>query len=1009
MGCGTSKSESSSVLEEDTQYLETSAGDLGPKAVLNIKGSDYKDRLVTSETTKVHVFPESGLSIRYAYVSQRGYYPESLDKENQDSFCCHTAFSGNRDQALFGVFDGHGEFGTECSQYACEKLPQNFMNDPNFQNAPEVACHHACILTNLGLHNSRIDDSMSGTTAIMCLLRGTQLTIINVGDSRAVLAERRGTELVAQDVSWDQTPMRPDECERCKAAGALVMTLDQLEGLKDRNIQSWTSQDEADGDAPRLWSPAGRYPGTAFTRSIGDATAETIGVYAEPEVLVKRLTGRNPFIVVASDGVWEFLSSQSVVEMVGKYDDPLEAATAIVAESYRLWLQHESRTDDITMIIIQLQGVQDDAPTMAAPTPYGSPLDFGSKAAARAQLARLTRRIKAVETIDDADPCLVESEPPPPSPLAAAVDGMGLLERELKRTFLFCSLTPELRAACLMCMAKQVYESGDIVIQQGDVGHGFFIVESGQFDVLVRKADGKAVLVHTYTVQSDNCPSFGELSLLYGRPQAATIIARTNGVVWSLSRRAFKRIMARQHGMLELETLRRVKPLEALTWGQLERLLAHMHAVRYPAGELVTRLGEPSTTFGVIAGGEVRCTLRDGKSGRESSIKLHRGHPFSEQTLLIRSRRAATMQAVTDAVVLQITREQFEACQGPLTVLQRQDAAWRQHLAMMKGIVLQKRIANIGGELDFADLELRGTLYATDCSMLVLMQHAPTSNIYTLHIVEVQEVVAAGHAELVLRRRDLTRALEPSLFVPHIGQAFRTDAALAELLMTNGLCTVEHLLSQGVFDEAVARFVAACVVMGLEQLHRAGIAYRGLSVETLLVTEEGFVQLTDFRFAKHLSRRTYTMCGHPEYMAPEMVACRGHVDAVDWWALGVLIFAMLSRATPFAGPGDDEMSIYRKISTVKVIYPKHFSPVLCDLLERLLVRDPTERLPYGVGGMQALKDHPWFSAVDWQALATHDVQPPVSIRERIYNFEGLGIIPLGAVPVAQAQPWVMQF
>lgn len=104
-----------------------------------------------------------------------------------------------------------------------------------------------------------------------------------------------------------------------------------------------------------MWAQNGKYPGTAFTRSVGDATAEAIGVFAEPEVLVRRLTARNPFLIIASDGVWEFLSSQSVVEMVGKYDDAQEACMAIVAESYRLWLQHESRTDDITMLLIQIQ------------------------------------------------------------------------------------------------------------------------------------------------------------------------------------------------------------------------------------------------------------------------------------------------------------------------------------------------------------------------------------------------------------------------------------------------------------------------------------------------------------------------------------------------------------------------------------------------------------------------------------------------------------------------------
>lgn len=94
------------------------------------------------------------------------------------------------------------------------------------------------------------------------------------------------------------------------------------------------------------------------------------------------------------------------------------------------------------------------------------------------------------------------------------------------------------------------------------------------------------------------------------------------------------------------------------------------------------------------------------------------------------------------------------------------------------------------------------------------------------------------------------------------------------------------------------------------------MVYRGLSTETLLVTEQGYIQLTDFRFAKTLSDRTYTVCGHPEYMAPEMVSCVGHTDAVDLWALGVLIYSMLTKGTPFAAPGAP------KTETIWIVSPQ---------------------------------------------------------------------------------------
>ncbi|KAL0306035.1 UNVERIFIED_CONTAM: putative protein phosphatase 2C 35 [Sesamum radiatum] len=157
---------------------------------------------------------------------------------------------------------------------------------------------------------------MSGTTAITALVIGDKLYVANVGDSRAVLAVNEGGKVLAQDLSCDQTPFRKDECERVKLCGARVLSVDQVEGLKDPGIQSWGDEETDGNDPPRLWVQDGMYPGTAFTRSVGDSMAERIGVIADPEVSTVQLTSSHPFFVVASDGVFEFLSSQTVVDMV---------------------------------------------------------------------------------------------------------------------------------------------------------------------------------------------------------------------------------------------------------------------------------------------------------------------------------------------------------------------------------------------------------------------------------------------------------------------------------------------------------------------------------------------------------------------------------------------------------------------------------------------------------------------------------------------------------------------
>ncbi|XP_008775719.1 probable protein phosphatase 2C 35 [Phoenix dactylifera] len=297
--------------------------------------------------------PSHRLLLQFSSLSQRGHYPDTPDRENQDTFCIKTQLQGNPNLHLFAVFDGHGYFGAQCAAFARDHLVEDLAGDPHLLEDPVKSFNSAFLSTNSELHNSEIDDTMSGTTAIAVLVGGDTLFVANVGDSRAVAGVWDGERVVAEDLSSDQTPFREDEYERVRRCGARVLSVDQVEGIKDPAIQSWGM--ESEGDPPRLWVQNGMYPGTAFTRSVGDSTAESIGVVAVPEVMTVRITPSHLFFVVASDGVFEFLSSQAVVDMVSRYPDPRDACSAIAAESYKLWLEHEIRTDDITIIVVHIR------------------------------------------------------------------------------------------------------------------------------------------------------------------------------------------------------------------------------------------------------------------------------------------------------------------------------------------------------------------------------------------------------------------------------------------------------------------------------------------------------------------------------------------------------------------------------------------------------------------------------------------------------------------------------
>lgn len=987
-----------------------------------LTAKDYKERLSSSNGTQSAYLPGAGYLIRWAYVSQRGYYPDSPDKANQDAFCVQSNFTGDHEQHLFGVYDGHGEFGTACANFARDKVPENLASSAHFGSSPELAFHHAMVITNNQLHRSEVDDQMSGTTAIAVLIRGRSLCVANVGDSRAVLAERVGDKFVAVDLSIDQTPYRTDECERVRRCGARVLTLDQVEGIKDASIECWTTEEEDDGDPPRLWFPNGMYPGTAFTRSIGDSAAERIGVFAEPEVTSKQLSPSHAFLVIASDGVFEFLSSQSVVDMVSKFDDPQEACYSVVAESYRLWLQYETRTDDITMIVIQFSGLEAalqysnsyrSVPAMqtwnqvALPTPLEA---FQSSSASPTDIEHTSLEVQSFLSMQ-------------PSSSKTAEDLHNLREA-VAGNFLFAYLSEELRKRVFDVMERKTVQADEVVIRQGDMGDNFYIVDSGEYAVLVDEEDGSPQEhVHTYTVTPNAPrPCFGELALLYRKPRAATVVARRPGALWQLQRRAFKAALQRVVDPAVVAILRTVEILRCLNVSQLQLMVEMLTPVLFQEGEYIVRQGEPSHDFFLLTQGEVVCTLRAdgapaGDPGKEV-LRLMSGQYFGERALLSCAPRAASVIARGQVLLRRISRSTFEAAFGPLQRLIDSETVWRQRLAQEAELISQRYgpvISLLGqGRISLSDLQVRGRLYTTDYTCATAVSLPPSSGGgsqgFTLREIGISDTVARNTSSAVVRARDITRALPPSLHVPHEIATFRTPAVCAQALPTRGTCTVETLLQSGPLDETSVCYLAASLVLALEHLHHLEIIYRAVTPHTVILTETGLVQLLDFRFSKRNEGRTYTICGTPEYLSPEVIQCCGHSEAVDWWSLGVFIYQALSGGTPFAAPGDDELAIYRKTAQRVLTFPGSFSAPVRDLIDQLLVTDPTHRLGTGPGGVRRLREHPWFSGINWDGLALHQYPIPFGLRERLIRLPEPGIGDWNPQPyTGEMPPWVADF
>ncbi|OMJ27935.1 cAMP-dependent protein kinase type 3 [Smittium culicis] len=179
----------------------------------------------------------------------------------------------------------------------------------------------------------------------------------------------------------------------------------------------------------------------------------------------------------------------------------------------------------------------------------------------------------------------------------------------------------------------------------------------------------------------------------------------------------------------------------------------------------------------------------------------------------------------------------------------------------------------------------------------------------------------------------------------------------------------------GKFPSPVAKFYAGEVALAFEYLHSFDLVYRDLKPENILLDSNGHIKLTDLGFAKYVTDVTWTLCGTPDYLAPEIIQAKGYGRAVDWYSLGVLIFEMIAGYPPYYDR--DHYKLYERILSGRVRWPSQFDPIARDLVEKLITSDLSSRYGNLKNGSKDIKNHPWFQEVDWNKLARLEIAAPL--------------------------------
>ena len=287
------------------------------------------------------------------------------------------------------------------------------------------------------------------------------------------------------------------------------------------------------------------------------------------------------------------------------------------------------------------------------------------------------------------------------------------------------------------------------------------------------------------------------------------------------------------------------------------------------------------------------------------------------------------------------------------------------------------------GKLGLAHFTIKRTLGKGSFGKVFLVARKDTGVLYAMKVISKNRLSDQKRKAHTIAERDILSTIK-SEFVVRLHYAFQTASKLFMVLdFMQGGELYFHMRQAGKFPVHVARFYAAEVLLALQDLHENGVIYRDLKPENILIDNSGHIKLADFNLAKHLSeQRPRTLCGTPEYIAPEVLKKATQTIYIDYWSLGVLIYEMVHGKSPFYSRSHQEL--FANILDGVYRINKKLPTDVKDIIDALLEKNPQKRGE----NAQNIRSFAFFREVNWDSLRQRKAVPP--IRPTVKGHEDLG-------------------
>lgn len=558
------------------------------------------------------------------------------------------------------------------------------------------------------------------------------------------------------------------------------------------------------------------------------------------------------------------------------------------------------------------------------------------------------------------------------------------IKNAVKNTTLFSRLNDEEFYAVITKMRlKKVTALTNIINQDDKDGVRFYVIKKGEFKIIV---DGE------YFATFGQGETFGERALIQNAPRAATVQSLQPSEVWVLHRDDYRVTVAREAEKKKTRLVEFIKSIETFKHfvkKDFETLADSFEERKYKENELVIKQGEAGDRFYVIMHGIAMMTKK--KNGRiTDTAELTTGKYFGELALTTGAPRAATITAHAGLTCLELSKEDFDNLMKPLEQVFQRRA--QKYLTITKKTYRRMSAAECGvkeeeikQEADFMlkiDTPLEkmnyiGLLGKGAFGLVTLVEDPYTENKYALKAIRKHDIVEHGQVEHIVNEKNIQKSLK----TPFCVKLYRTYKDQFRVYFLLEACTGGDIFTvlrkRRTFKEDATRFYSACIIAAFDHMHSRKIIYRDLKPENLVMDHTGYAKLTDFGFAKIVEDKTRTVCGTPDYLAPEVIIGRGHGKGVDFWTLGIFIYECINGVAPFYSKKD--MDCYTKILRAPVQYTKRMSGESKALVVKLLKKRATKRL--GVRKGEDIHQQPFFANWNWEKFLELKVKAPFTPKK----------------------------